>query len=517
MTATLLRGGTVFDGVSPQRQQASVLVANGVIQRVGVDIPSTEATTVIDIDGAWLTPGFIDPHSHADAAVITGEQMENRAHSGVTTEIVGQDGLALSHAQGRAADQMTEILTPVAGDVSGLLCDGVAEYLTLIDRGAYARVATLSPHGTLRAKVIGRDLRPATSDELDTMVRAFTQDMADGALGLSTGLSYPPALASNTHEIATLLAAAGPNTPYVTHLRSYGQDFDAALDEAIDIAQLSGCHLHLSHFHVSGPGRLNQAADYLALLAALPATPTLDSYPYRHACTFLTALLPSRLQDLSYRELQDVIQREGALVVEEITAAGPEATIAVGWRDLIVAGLSGEQASWNGLSLNDIGTTIGYTPEEVIAHLIVREGHSPMVLVPQGHNANIRAIAASSLQVVGSDGIFGSGAPHPRLTGTFFRFLRAVLDGDVAISVEEAVAKMTSRTAAIFGINSGVVAAGYPADLLVIDPVRIDAGDDVTVSRPASIQHAFIGGKQTIKDGVWQGKTLSQMAMRGMR
>ncbi len=493
----------------------SVVISGGLIQAVSDDISPSDATTVIDLDGAWITPGFIDPHSHADAAVLTGELMESRAHSGVTTEIVGQDGLGLSHAQGRAEEHMTEILTPIAGDVSGLLCKDVADYLARVDGGAYARVATLSTHGTIRASVMGRDLVPATDEQLSEMAHRFLGDMRAGAMGLSTGLSYPPALASDSGEIVSLLDAAGPQTLYVTHLRSYGKDFDSALDEALHICELSHCRLHLSHFHASGPGREGAAREYLDLLATITPSPSMDSYPYRHACTFLTALLPSQLQDLSYSGLQDALRTNQDTLASEIAATGPEATISVGWEGLVVAGLAGPQAQWNGLSLSRIGEITLQSPEDVICQILTEQPRSPMVLVPQGHDGNIREIAQSSMQVVGSDGIFGSGGPHPRLTGTFFRVLRQANDGVLDITVEEAVAKMTSRTAAIFGLKTGVIAPGYPADLLVMDPHSLDVGDDVHISTPTSVTQAFIGGERTIKDGVWQGIKLSGMAVRG--
>lgn len=517
MTATLLRGGTVFDGVSPKRQNVSVLVAEGLVQQIGSNIPVGAATTVIDIEGRWLLPGFIDPHSHADAAMATGEQMEIRAHSGVTTEIVGQDGLGLSHAKGPASEQMIEILTPVAGNLSGLLRESVADYLALVDAGSYARVGSLSPHGTIRAKVVGRDLVPASEAQLSAMSGLFSEDMKNGALGLSSGLSYPPALASNTEELVAMLLAVGPGTLYVTHLRSYGEDFDVALDEATDITHLSGCQLHLSHFHVSGPGRDSRARDYLSRLSRLAPSPTLDSYPYRHACTFLTALLPSSLTQLSYTDLQELLRSGTDAVVEQLFRSGPEATIAVGWAELLLAGLTGQQLPWNGLSLAEIADNVGKTPEAIVCDVIISQERTPMVLVPQGHPSNIREIARSSMQVVGSDGIFGSGGPHPRLAGTFFRFLRLAIDGEIPITVEQAVAKMTSKTASIFGIKAGVIAPGFPADLLVIDPALIDGGDDVVVRRPEAIQHVFIGGEQTIKQGVWQGRKLSGMAVRGRR
>lgn len=514
MTVTLLRGGTLFDGVSPQRRLVSVLVEDGLIANVDEHIPASKADRIIDVHGAWVTPGFIDAHSHADVAVMTGEGMENRVQSGVTTEIVGQDGLGLAHARGMARDQMTEMLTPVAGNLADLIFDDVADYLRAVDRGAYARVASLSPHGTIRASVAGRSLRPVTGDQLVRMVGAFENDLRAGSLGLSTGLSYPPALASDTAEIVTLLSAGGPGTTYVTHLRSYGKGFDKALLEALEITRISRCHLHLSHFHVSGPGREGMARLYLEQVEKASPSASLDSYPYPHGCTFLTSLLPDRLQHLAYEELQVITGRSTGWFVQEIARMGPGETISVGWEGLIIAGLTGNQEKWNGLSLKQIASRTQQRPEEIVLELISEQTRSPMVLVPQGITENINQVATSPMQVVGSDGIFGSGAPHPRISGAFLRFLHLAMTESIDLSVEQAVAKMTSTTAKIFGLTLGVVKPGYPADLLVLDPNHITRGDDVVNSTPSAVQHAFIGGSQTVENGVWQERKLPNMALR---
>jgi len=517
VTKILLRGGTVFDGVTSQRRKVSVLVGNGFIEKVGVNISTSEANHVLDIDGAWLTPGFIDPHSHADASLLSGANMDLRAFSGVTTEIVGQDGLGLSHSKGRGAEQMIEILTPIAGDMQHLLFSDVADYLGALDSGAFARAGTLSPHGTIRSEVIGRELNAASERQLGEMADAFARDMSAGALGLSTGLSYPPAIASDTDELVGMLTAVGPSTLYVTHLRSYGKEFGQSVDEALEIAERSRCRLHLSHFHVSGPGRRGQARTFLDILEKLPSLPTLDSYPYLHACTFLTSLLPPRFQSFSHNELRGIITQNIAAIATEVKAAGPEGTIAVGWAPLIFAGLAGSHKGWNGRSVEEICLESGLSPEKVILLAVSSEDYSPMVLVPQGIQENIVDVALSNLQVVGSDGIFGAGAPHPRISGSFFRFLKLVKDEVIPISLESAVAKMTSKTAKIFNLQLGAIAEGYPADLLVIDPEKISKGSDVLTTQPEALIHVLINGQFTLRDSRWLGIKLDNLALRGGR
>lgn len=514
MTRVLVRGGTILDGASPQGRQAELLVENGLIVEVASQIPRREATSTVDVDGMWVMPGFIDPHSHADAAVLTGEQMNLRALSGVTTEIVGQDGLGLAHAQGNAADQMLEILTPIAGCVDGLLASDVRDYLARVDEGAFARVATLSPHGTIRSAVVGRALRAVTDQELREMTQLFVQDLKDGAVGLSTGLSYPPAFASNASELTALLSAPDRKTIHVTHLRSYGSQFDDAIDEVLDVAQASGSHLHMSHFHVSGTGREGRAQEYLTLIHdALPST-TFDSYPYVHACTFLSALLPPELNELPWAALTARINQNFHAIRDQIDRSGPEQTISTGWASLVLAGMSQAHADWNGRAIAETASAHSVSPGHIVLQALLTEDKSPMVLVPQGHSDNIVTIANSVNQVVGSDGIFGSGAPHPRISSSFFRFLHMASSGALSLSPGQAVAKMTSRTADIFGLPLGRLLPGYPADLLVVDPDFLEPGPDVTVEAPRALIHSMIAGSWVVRDGSWRGDHFPGMAVR---
>jgi N-acyl-D-amino-acid deacylase len=520
-TGHVIRGGTVFDGAAPTGRAADVRIQDGRVTAVAPRLPRDGAREV-DARDAWVMPGFVDAHSHADLAVLSGTAMELRARAGVTTELVGQDGLGFAPVTGAAAELMAEVLSPITGEEPPFEWAAVGDYLRTVDAGAFARVATLVPHGAVRAQVVGREPRPATAAECERIAAAVGTSMADGAVGLSTGLSYPPALWSRTEELVAAAAAMPRATDrYVTHLRDYGSRFDEAVEEALAIGMRSRRPVHLSHFHVSGPGRGGAATRYLERVRAVArqgTAVTWDSYPYTMACTFLTTVLPTDLQVLPGADLAARLAdpAEAARVAARLDRDGPGATVSVGWDRVLLSGLSATPlAAWDARPIADVARSSGRTSGQVVAEVAHRLAGRACILVRQGHTVNVRVIAESPEQVAGSDGIPGSGVPHPRASGTFLRFLRWARDGVLDVGVGEMVRRMTGAAAGLFGLRTGRLAKGWPADLLVVDPAALDDGPDIGPWAPDAVRHSFLAGEPVLDDGRWLAPRLPGLAMRG--
>jgi N-acyl-D-amino-acid deacylase len=516
VTGYLLRGGSVFDGVSPRRSPEDLRIVDGRIVELGPDLPADGSTT-IDVGGLWVMPGFIDAHSHADAAVLTGEGMEARAAAGVTTEIVGQDGLGLSFASGESHQVMADILGPIAGPLPDREFPDTASYLEFADRGAFARVATLVPHGTVRAMAMGRQLRDASEEERAAMRRLLQTGMEQGALGLSTGLSYAPALAATTTELIDVTGQLPKGTPYVTHLRDYGPGLEESVEEALQICGRSNLSLHLSHFHISGPGRAGTAGAFVERLQRAGQEVTWDTYPYTTGCTFIGALLPRSVQSLNAPDLlaHTSDAARAADLAAELDAAGPGPTFAAGWDAIFVAGLQGTPLEgWDYWSIARIAEEAGISCGRAVLQVFVQAQARACVLVDQGHPDNIRTLANTGNHLVGSDGILGSGIPHPRATNSFYRVLDWANRGVLDVTVEQMVARMTSSTAARFSLTAGRLQPGMPADVLVIQPEKLDEGPSVGPYTPGALMHSFIGGVPIVNDGSWQGSQLPGLAAR---
>lgn len=510
MTDLVIRGGSVLDGTGSPAVVGDLRVAH---HRV-VEDPVAVDARALDATGCWVLPGFVDLHAHTDLAVLTGEGMTARHHAGITTEVVGQDGLGFVPGSEETVATVTELMRAVAGTSTDHRWDSTAAYLEVVARHAVSHVATLASHGTARIEVAGTEGRPLTPVELERLAVLCDDAARQGAVGLSTGLSYPPARSSDTDEVVTAYRPfAARGLPYVTHLRDYGTGFEAALDEAVEIATRAQGHLHLSHLHVSGPGRAGTAAAQLARLedraSDLPLT--WDSYPYTAACTFLASFLPDDVVQRPRDERRRWLRDQGEQVAAQLDERGPGATVAVGWDAFLLAGTGRDDL--DGRPLVAAAEAGGRTAGQLVVELC--QDREVAVLIEQGHLDNVRTLATDPRHRGGSDGIMGAGVPHPRATGTFLRWLRWVRDDVVAVPLPEMVRRLTSAAADVVALHEvGRLTPGALADVVVIDPERLDDGPDHHLAVPDAVRHLVVGGRPVIVDGHHRGPSPVGRALR---
>ncbi len=227
---TLIRSATVVDGSEAPRYRADVLVDGDRIAEIWPEADHSEtgrprADRVIDADGLVLAPGFIDMHAHSDLQILLNPEHPSRITQGVTTEVLGQDGLSY-------APVTDDVLAVVRRKIAGWNTDpedfdfswrSVGEYLDRLDCGIATNVAYLVPHGVVRALVVGWDDRPATPSQIEEMQRIVAQSMAEGAVGLSAGLTYTPGMYADNEELLALCRTVAEYGGYFSpHHRSYG-------------------------------------------------------------------------------------------------------------------------------------------------------------------------------------------------------------------------------------------------------------------------------------------------------
>jgi N-acyl-D-amino-acid deacylase len=281
----VLRGGSVVTRDGPVR--ADVAVEAGAITSVGV-VAAHAADRVTDATGRLVLPGFIDAHSHADGLLAGPAVQRTLLRQGVTTIIAGQDGVSYAPGSGSYA---TEYFAAINGPHRAYQGGGVAAFLAAVDGVSAINAGYLVPAGTVRFEVCGRDRGPATAERLDRMTALVATGMAEGALGLSTGLDYVPGIFQSAGEIAALCGpVARAGGVYVSHMRG-GYEANAAVGvaEIIEIATLttaaaaSPLPVHVSHFHADADIVLAQ----LARLESAGIDATFDAYPYIRGCTLL--------------------------------------------------------------------------------------------------------------------------------------------------------------------------------------------------------------------------------------
>lgn len=505
----LIRGATVYDGTSAPGSVRDVAVSNGRIVAHG-----KAHDQVIDADGLALAPGFIDMHSHSDLQILANPDHTAKVGQGVTTEVLGQDGLSFAPVDDTTRAVIRRQIAGWNGEPDDFVFDwsDVAGYLARLDRGVACNAAYLIPQGTVRMLVMGTDDRPPTTDELDRMKELVATGMRQGAAGMSSGLTYTPGMFAGTDELVELCrVVASYGGYYSPHQRSYGNGALEAYAEMVEVSRRSGCALHLAHATMNFGPNAGRGADLVALLDQAVADGidvTTDTYPYLAGSTTLAALLPSWTAvggpDAQLARLETDRERI-RYELEEVGTDGCNGC-PVDWGAVEISGVRNpllEDAV--GRSIAELAAAGGVEPMRVFTDLLTGDRLATSILWHVGHEDNVRTIMNHPTHCGGSDGILAGAKPHPRAWGTFPRYLGHYVRTEGVLELADCLHHLTGRPAARLRlVDRGLVREGYHADLVLFDPtaVRDTATYDEPRQQPAGIEWVFVNGKPVIENGV---------------
>ncbi|MFC9908819.1 amidohydrolase family protein [Streptomyces sp. NPDC127197] len=525
MEDLVIRDADVVDGSGAPAYRADVVVNDGRIVSIvqeaaaaGCQRPS--AMRELDAEGLVLSPGFIDMHAHSDLALLRDPDHSAKAAQGVTLEVIGQDGLSYAPVDDRTLAEVRRAITGWNGYGDDIDFDwrSVGEYLDRLDRGFDGRgiavnAAYLIPQGTVRALAVGWEDREATPEELDRMRQLVAEGLEQGAVGMSSGLTYTPGMyAADTEltELCRVVAAHGGY--YCPHHRSYGAGALEAYEEMVALTREAGCPLHLAHATMNFGVNKGRAPELLSLLdeaLAAGADISLDTYPYTPGCTTLVALLPSWASEGGPQEiLRRLTDEESAERIRydlEVTGADGCHGVPVEWDTIEISGVTDPAlGAYVGRTVEDSAARRGEAPWVTARRLLVEDRLGPTILQHVGHEENVQAIMRHPVHTGGSDGILQGAKPHPRAYGTFPHYLGRYVRELGVLSLEECVAHLTSRPAARLRLpDRGLVREGYRADLVLFDPATVAAGSTFEQPRtlPTGIPHVLVDGRFVIEDG----------------
>ncbi len=515
----LIENGTIVDGSGERGFAATVGIRDGKLTIVRGETEETVAAQRrIDASGMVVAPGFIDLHSHSGLMIFADPRHEPKVRQGVTTEVIGVDGLSY------APIPDPEDLEALAHMNAGL--DGrpdiaydwgsVESYLDRLD-GLHPSVnlAVLVGNSALRMAAIGWEEVEATESDTQNMRAMLREAMEQGAIGLSSGLDYPPGAYASTDELAQLTnEAARHGGFYHTHVRySLGDRYLDPFREAIEIGRRGEGPSHITHFYhrqtfPGGPGPMLALVDDAR---AQGLDVTFDTYPYEWASTRLLIMIPpwvqaggprqtkSRLSDIGVRNR---IRRE--LAERGVLYAGRNA-----WDDVRLGAFARpDLLRWEGHTLGEVIAERGDDPVDVLCDLLLEEDLRVNQVTPGPWIESLPEFLRHPVGMIGTDSTFVGAKPSPRTYGSFPRVLGQFVREEALISLEEAVRSMTSAAAARLGLpDRGLIRDGFAADLVVFDPdrVRSNATYDEPRRYPTGIEWVVVGGEVAVERGEHTG------------
>lgn len=520
---TFIENVEIIDGTGSPSFKGCVLVDEDRIEKIiksfqkdEIENAKKQALKIIDGKSLVLAPGFIDTHSHSDLKVLSEPNLLPKLCQGITTEVLGQDGISM-------APLPTKFIAPWKKNLAGLdgtdenldwSFENTANYLKLIEKAKPAlNESYLLPHGNVRMEAMGLDNRKASDQDIQKMCQIVDREMKAGCLGLSSGLIYIPCAYGDTEELIEMCKVVKSyDGVFVVHQRSEADTILPSMDEIIRIGKESGVAIHFSHFKVCGksnwkylPGMFKKLDE--AREAGL--TVSFDQYPYVAGSTMLGVILPPWVHDGG---TDKAVERLGnpelrKKMKEDIKNGIP------GWDNFIAfAGTEGifitsvnseKNKDAVGLSLDQLGNLRGKSALDAAFDLLAEEKNAVGMVDFYGKEEHVVAIMKRPEMNLCTDGLL-SGKPHPRVYGSFPRVLGKYVRQEKQLSLEEAVRKLSGKAADALKIKKrGYIREGYFADLVLFDKDKII--DKSTFENPEQfpegIELVMVNGKIALENG----------------
>lgn len=534
LKSILIQNGRIIDGTGNPWFKGDLLIENGKIKKIAPKIKVKDDNEVIDAAGLIVSPGFIDIHTHSDQTIFLSSG-ENILTQGVTTHVVGNCGFSIFPIDSESInDEIYNMINSILEFREDYSFRHLNQYLEELEKnGIPINIIPLIGHSMIRIMVLGVENKEPNPKELQKMKYILREEMEFGAFGMSTGLDYPPGSFAKTDEIIELCKVVSEfDGIFTTHFRGFGSGLVRATKEAVKIAK-SGIPVEISHFKPFGfwPGDIRKACRVVEKAREEGLDVTFDVFPHASNYTFLFAIVPpwvylskeridiSRAIEILRKtktdnELKAKILQEMSTIVASFLNIKEDKD----WVKIYINAPKSKE--YNGKHVYQISLEKSIDPREAIIDILIDQNGAVnatyLSITPEDNIVTI----VHPLSMIASDGLIipekSDIFPNPYCNGTFTQVLGKYVREEKALTLHEAIRKMTSFPAQKLDLKDrGLLKDGYWADITIFDADKII--DKATYENPRlyseGVEYVFVNGVLAYNKGIFT-ETLSGMALR---
>jgi len=514
----IIKNATIIDGKGSVAYKSDIAVKGVFITEINKNI-NADAKRVIDIEGKYISPGFIDAHSHADLNLIEEGCPGNKICQGVTTEIAGHCGNSLFPVNSQILPTFNSILHASGINVDVEWSSAQEFFNKLESNGIGLNYVPLTGHGTLRMNAIGLNMKKADDNEINLMKNCLATTFEEGSWGLSAGLEYLPGCFADQEELKELAkVVAKYNRVFTVHLRNQDKDLISSVDEIIKISRSTGVKTVISHLKASGKenwGKIVQVIDMIEKAKVDGCDITFDFYPYDASYSFLSIFLPAWIKEGGDKKIVERLS-DNSVKLEIINHFKSQD---YKWENVIISkSTNKEMKRFEGKNIMNASVELSLSQEETVFYLLQNDPAIYALYISMGEE-DISNLVKTPYSIIGSDSFVipkyaKDNHCHPRNYGTFPKFIKKYVKEEKILSIENAISKMTGFTAEFYGIDKrGVIVEGNYADFVIFDLKKLDdkSSYEKPTEKPEGIEYVIINGEIQLENGLINNKKIGKI------
>lgn len=536
---TIIKNGRIIDGTGAPWFKGDLGITDGKIVRIG-NMREASASRIIDASGLYVTPGFVDSHSHGDFSILKSPEAKIKVLQGVTTQLDGHCGMSVAPLEGEALNWAEKSVGPYSGAITWKSFEDF--FQNIEEMGTAINTAYLVGHGTVRLCVVGYENKPLTEADRTKMKRLIRESMEAGCLGMSTGLVYPPGFNATVEEIVELCGVVAEyDGIYTSHVRGDRETQIESAQELLEVAEKAGIPTIFSHIEAKYPKHAPAFQKWKLGMLEEARSRGIDITADTHEVTWTGVadvrwILPFPWRVMAAEELvavlRDPAERSKVAADFNLSPYDPRAkggpfglTQSGAWHRVKIYRCESNK-ELEGTTIREIGMLRGKPPEEVVLDLFVEdEGRGPFLLL-RYIESDLSTTAAHPLVVPVMSDLFCSNPEDkpgdyfeliPEWLGVFPDFIRRFVLDRRYVSLEEGIRKITSLPLRMMRIwDRGIIRPGFWADLVAFDPELIGVGSTLENPRrhPPGIEYVLVNGQAVVEKGEYTGRYPGKLLRR---